>query len=110
MSKYFGKVGYITRSQPLEDDPHIYKEVIVEVATRGYTQQVYQRRKDDSLYGTRSDSVVMDVILRIVATEVLKNHMSTIVYVTYYGTRYKVERISMEGKELLITLGDIYVD
>lgn len=104
MSKYFGKIGYITT----EEDPNAPSVYIPIVTERPYYGDVLHNSRGLQAVDKVNDDVTVNVRLSIVADEYAYNNFHTMRYAEYLGTNWKIREASPAFPRILLTLGGEY--
>lgn len=104
MSKYCGKVGYITTIESPADSG-IYVEVPCERVYRG---DVVENGR--ALQSTQylNDNVRVQNQISIIADAYAIQNYGRIRYVEWMGTMWKVDSVKVDRPRLLLTLGGVY--
>lgn len=104
--KFYGPVGFAV-TKPLEDDPDVWKEKIVEKKLSGDVLQ-YTRRKEAGEHII--DGLQINVQISILCLDPwFHDHFTQIRYVEYKGSKWKVESIDpTKYPSVLVTLGGLY--
>ena len=102
MSKFYGKVGYVTQE---EISPGIWDDVTVEKEYRGDILQNMRRWEPTE---QKNDNLVISNRISIIADPFAHDNFSTIKYVYLGGVRWKVNSIEIQRPRLILTLGEVY--
>lgn len=104
--KFYGPIGF-SITEPLEDDPDVWKPRIVEKKYTGDILQ-YTRRKDAGEHII--DGLQINVQISILTLDPwFHNNITQIAYVTYLGIKWKVESIDpTKYPSVVLTLGGLY--
>lgn len=102
--KYFGAIGY---SVTEETRPGVWEESITE---RNYYGDVlsYVSRWDKSEY--QNDDLRISNRFSILADPYAYEHFSGIRYITFMNVKWKVTEITVEGRRLILKVGDVYTE
>ena len=102
MNKFFGLIGYITQE---EISPGVWDDVVTEREYRGDVTQNIRRWQTSE---RKNDNLVISNIISIVADDFAYENSSTIRYVSWMGTRWKVNSIEIQRPRLILNLGEVY--
>ena len=104
--KFYGAVGF-SITEPLEDDPDVWKPKIVEKKYAGDVLQ-YTRRKESGEH--INDGLLLNVQISILSLDPwFHSNISQIAYVTYLGNKWKVDAIDpTKYPSVVLTLGGLY--
>ena len=102
MGKWYGKIGY---AETIETEPGIWEEQITE---RSYYGDVLASR----WMRQSSDKVNSDINISnrisIIADPFAIQNCSSMVYVEYAGSKWKISDIEINHPRLIINLGGVY--
>ena len=102
MGKWYGKIGY---AETIETEPGIWEEQITE---RSYYGDVLPSR----WMRQSSDKVNSDINISnrisIIADPFAIQNCSSMVYVEYAGSKWKISDIEINHPRLIINLGGVY--
>lgn len=103
MAKFFGPIGFATS---VETRPGLWEDRIEEHNYRGDVVRLSTR------WTASSDSVNDDLTLNnqisIVADPFARDHLHTMKYVSYMGTKWKITNIEVQYPRLILTIGGVY--
>lgn len=102
MGKFYGKIGF---SVTEETQPGIWKERIVE---RSYYGDTVRSTKQISGPGKINDDITIKEDLSVLADPFAMNHYSSIKYVEYMQTKWKVTAVEVKFPRLILTTGSVY--
>ena len=103
MAKWYGKIGYgITK----ETTPGVWDEQITEREHFGDIIKVSSRWQTGN--STTNDNLNLSNQISIIADPFASLNFSSIRYVEFMGTRWKVTDISVEYPRLILTMGGVY--
>ena len=102
MSKWCGNVGF---ADTVEYEPGSYENVVVE---RQYYGDVISNRWKRQNSGGVNDDINLSNQISIVADPYALNHCSTIAYIEYMGTRWKVTDVDPQFPRLILNIGGVY--
>lgn len=102
MSKWCGKIGF---AESKEYEPGAWENVITE---REYYGDVISTRwkRENSNYVI--DNINLSNQISVVSDPYANEHCSSIVYVTYMGTKWKVSDVEIQFPRLLLSVGGVY--
>lgn len=105
LSKFYGTVGY---AETVETVPGVYKNKITERNYYGNILSYGRRwdRPDDSLQ--QNDNLRITNKFSILADPYAYQHFHNIKYLVYGGTKWKVKDITIDGRRLIMTVGEEY--
>ena len=103
MAKYSGIVGF---AEPVEVAAGVWDEKIVELPYKGDTFK--QSRTLQSSTTSTNDNINISTQISIVADPYANMHFSTIRYVTYMGTKWKVTNVDVQHPRLVLSVGGLY--
>lgn len=102
MSKYYGRVGYVT----VEDQGDgVYAEELIE---RKYYGDVTRRSSRVENGVGLNDNVLCTNVISIVADPYAYDHFSDIRYIEWHGTLWKISSVEEQRPRLNLTLGGVY--
>ena len=103
MAKFYGIIGYV---ETVETTPGIWEEKVTE---RVYSGEL---RRNSSRWSTSSDSTNDNLnisnTIRIVADPFANQHCSSMKYVEFMGSKWKITNIEVDYPGLILTIGGIY--
>ena len=102
MSKWCGNVGF---ADTIEYEPGSYENEVVE---RQYYGDVISNRWKRQNSGGVNDDINLSNQISIVADPYALNHCSTIAYIEYMGTRWKVTDVDPQFPRLILNIGGVY--
>ena len=102
MSKWYGQVGFAESS---EYEAGAWENTIIE---REYYGDVVTTRWKHENSGNPVDNINLSNQISIVSDPYATEHCSSIVYVTYMGTKWKVSDVEIQFPRLLLTIGGVY--
>lgn len=101
--KYYGAVGY---SVTTETVPGVWEEQITE---RYYYGDVLKSaRRWEPASDQQNDNLRITNQFSIIADPFALQHFHLIRYITYAGTKWKVTEASIDGRRLILSVGDVY--
>lgn len=104
--KFFGKVGYCETQAGTGERLGISEDVVVEREYYGDVLENHHRweQQSDSVL----DNLNVSNKISIVADAVLYNHISTLKYIEWMGTKWKVKDIEIRYPRLILQIGGVY--
>lgn len=103
MAKFYGKVGYSITS---ETRPGVWEPTITERMYSGDLVRNTSRRLESS--GGVNDNISISNDISIVADPFANENFSSIIYVEFMGTKWKVSNAEVQYPRLLLILGGVY--
>lgn len=101
--KYSGKIGFWI--DDIEVRPGVYKSEIVEKSYKGDITRSSQRWKSNE--NLNSDLTINNRI-SIISDLYLNKHISSIKYITFMGTKWKVSSIDINYPRVTIDIGEVW--
>jgi len=102
MAKYSGKIGFY---ETVETSPGIWEEQIVE---KKYIGDIVKNFKRYQNVGEISDNISLSNNISIIADMYAYSNFNKIKYITYLGTKWKVDSIEVERPRLILSIGGVY--
>lgn len=103
MSRWVGSIGYLKLE---ETKPGVWEEQITERTYSGDASSLKTSWRSDS--SKLNDDLDLSVQISIIADPFAYENLSSIRYVTYMGSKWKVTSISPEFPRLNLTIGGLY--
>lgn len=103
MAKFFGPIGFAVNS---EIRPGVWKDRIEEHNYRGDVVQLSSRWAASS--DSTNDDITINNKISIVADPFARDHLHTMKYVGYMGTKWKISNVDVQYPRLVLTLGGVY--
>lgn len=100
--KYYGMIGFITTE---ETAPSVFEEVVTERPYRGDVIRVSRRLQSDD---KRNDDVTISNEIKIVADAFAYENFQNIRYLTWMGSKWKVNTITVDRPRLTLEIGGVY--
>lgn len=100
--KFAGMVGYETLS---EVRPSVWQQTIVERKYRGDVNRVSRRFQSGEKV---NDDVVISNEIEILADAFAFENFQNIKYVTWMGTKWTVNTVTVEPPRLILEIGGVY--
>ncbi len=105
MSRYYGKFGY---SDTVEAHPGVWEETIIEKAYQGDITRNSRRLNQSQDFINDNPNVSMDV--SIVADPYALQNFHKIKYITYLGSKWKINNVEVNFPRLILHIGDLYTE
>ena len=104
MAKYSGIIGYAITQ---ETRPGVFMPVIIEREYYGdVLRDVSQYRNADKV----NDDITVSNNISIVADPFACEHFSSMKYIVYLGTKWKIRSVEVKYPRLVISIGGVYND
>jgi len=104
MAKYFGKIGF---AETGEVRPGVWKDQIVEHEYYGdITRNMSSRRETQN--GELNDNIKVSNQISILADPYALHNFSSIRYIEWMDTRWKVSSVEVQQPRLILELGGVY--
>ena len=100
--KYYGAIGY---RETIETKPGVYEEKITE---RSYYGDVITFNSLNRTTDQVNDNITLSNQISIVADPYANQNFSSICYIEFMGTRWKVSKIAVAYPRLILTMGEVY--
>lgn len=104
MPRYYGTIGF---QEQVETAPGVWREKIVELQYRGEITRNQLRWNSGS---EMNDDLRIDNAISIVFDPYLERHISSIRYITWMGSKWKVTSLSIQRPRVVLQLGGLYND
>lgn len=102
MSKWCGNVGF---ANTVEYEPGCWEEQIIE---RKYYGDIISNRWKRQNSEWINDDINLSNQVSIVADPYAINHCSTIIFVEFMGTKWKVSDVEVQYPRLTLSIGGVY--
>lgn len=102
MSKWYGQVGF---AESEEYETGVWENSVKE---RNYYGEVISTRWKRENANHLVDDINLSNQISIVSDPYANEHCSSIVYVTYMGTKWKVTDVEIQFPRLLLSIGGVY--
>lgn len=102
MAKYYGTVGY---GIPTLIRSGVWKDVITE---KNYSGDVIRNSRKLVATGTLNDNISMSNEISIVADPFATENFTTIKYIVYMGSKWKVTSVEVQYPRLILSMGGVY--
>lgn len=103
MAKFFGPIGFAI---PTETRPGVWKDQIEEHNYRGDVVRHSSRWTASS--DSTNDDLTINNQISIVSDPFAQNHVHTMKYVGYLGTKWKITNVDVQYPRLILTIGGVY--
>lgn len=103
MSKFFGKIGYATCENTA---PGVWKES--QITEREYFGDVTRHSMRWESGESINDNLLINNEFSIVADPFAYENFSSMKYIEYMGTRWKISSIEVSRPRLIITIGGVW--
>lgn len=104
MAKFHGYIGFAVQT---ETSPGIWTEQITE---REYGGDLLRFNRKAQSSGGVNDNLTINNEISIIADAYLNENLYAIRYVTFMGSKWKIDSISVEYPRLTLSLGGLYAD
>lgn len=101
--KYYGEIGFW--KDDVEIRPGVYKPGIVK---KTYTGDILRNNQRWNSSQHQNDDLNMSHRISIVSDVYLNENLSSIKYVTYMGSKWKVSSLEVQYPRVIIELGGVY--
>ena len=104
MAKYYGNIGY---AMSIEDPPEsgIWTQQITERNARGdIVRQNSRHQGSDKV----NDNIIFNGEFSIIADPFAIKNFSSIIYVEYMGTKWKVTSATPQYPRIILSVGEVY--
>ena len=104
MAKYCGLVGIATQQ---ETSPGVWKPVIVEHEVFGDVVRDnvnFQQSSSDQL----NDKIKINNQISIIVDPIVMENFSSIIYITYWGAKFKIVTAEVKYPRVLLSMGEVY--
>ena len=102
MAKWYGVIGYVEQVQTA---PGVWTEKSVE---RDYFGDILQMSQTYQSAGQVNDNINISNTFSIIADPYADAHLGSMRYLTYNGTKWKINSVKIQPPRLLLTVGGIY--
>lgn len=102
MSKWVGVIGFGIQ---IEIKPGVWKDNITEKKYYGNINRLSRRTQSS---GNVNDNIVMSNEISIIADPFANKNLSSIRYVTFMDTKWKVTNVEVQTPRLILTLGEVF--
>ena len=104
MAKFYGNIGFGTEVE----EPVGSGNWILDVVVRPYYGDVHKNSRRLQSIGQLNDDITITNEISIIADQFAYEHFSTIRYVEFMGTKWKIGNATVEHPRLILTLGGVY--
>lgn len=102
--KYYGNIGFW--EEDIETGrPSVYRSKIIE---KLYTGDIIENRQRFNETQRQNDDLVINNRISIIADLYMNQHMGSIKYATFMGTKWKVKSIDIKYPRVVLELGEVY--
>ena len=102
MAKFYGQVGYAETTQKA---PGVYSEVVTE---RNYSGDILRNTKRWQSGENLNDNLVVNNVFSILADSFAIENFSTMRYIKWAGSYWKITNVETQRPRLLLTIGGVY--
>lgn len=102
MAKWYGQIGYV---ETVETEPGLWEEQITE---RSYYGDLVGNRWKRQSSGSINDDINIANDISIVADPYANEHCSSMAYVEFMGTKWKISNVEVQYPRLILTIGGVY--
>lgn len=102
MAKFYGIIGYVATT---ETEPGIWEEQLTE---RSYYGELVRNISKFQTSGGVNDDVNVSNEISIVADPYAIQNFQSMRYVTFMGTKWKINSIEVKYPRLVLSIGGIY--
>lgn len=104
MAKFYGKIGF-GKATEVETKPGVWVVKPTEVEAYGDVLRNSYRNKSEDRINT---GIRLNNIISVVMDPFLSENYQNIKYITFMGTKWKPETVTVKYPRLEITLGEVY--
>jgi hypothetical protein len=104
MAKFYGNIGFGTEVE----EPVGSGNWVLDVVVRPYYGDVHKNSRRLQSIGQLNDDITITNEISIIADQFAYEHFSTIRYVEFMGTKWKISNATVERPRLILTLGGVY--
>ena len=104
MAKFYGNIGFGTEVE----EPVGSGNWVLDVVVRPYYGDVHKTSRRLQSIGQLNDDITITNEISIIADQFAYEHFSTIRYVEFMGTKWKISNATVEHPRLILTLGGVY--
>ena len=102
MAKFYGVIGYVATT---ETEPGIWEEQLTE---RSYYGELVRNISKFQTSGGVNDDVNVSNEISIVADPYAIQNFQSMRYVTFMGTKWKINSIEVKYPRLVLSMGGVY--
>lgn len=102
MAKFYGVIGYVATT---ETEPGIWEEQLTE---RSYYGELVRNISKFQTSGGVNDDVNVSNEISIVADPYAIQNFQSMRYVTFMGTKWKINSIEVKYPRLVLSIGGVY--
>lgn len=104
VNKWFGQIGF---AETVETTPGVWKE---QWTVRNYYGDIIRNSRRMQTADKLNDDVQISNQISILADPYAENHIYSMRYAEFQGTKWKVSDVEVQSPRLLLTLGGKYND
>ena len=104
MPRYYGAIGF---QEQVETAPGVWREQIVE---RQYRGEIIRNQIRWNTGSEMNDELSIDNAISIVFDPYFEHHISSIRYIVWMGSKWKVTSLSIQRPRVVLQLGGLYND
>lgn len=101
--KYYDKIGFWF--DDVETRPGVHNNQIIE---KYYSGDILENRQRWEQSGYENDNLIIKNRISIIIDPYLNQYISSIKYVTFMGTKWKVNSINVKYPRAILELGEVY--
>ncbi len=101
--KFYGNIGFW--EDDIETAPGVYESKII---PRPYAGDVIENRQRWNNDGHQNDNLTINNKISVIADLYLNQHMGSIKYVEFMGTKWKVNGLDIKYPRVILDLGEVY--
>ena len=102
MGKWSGKIGY---SSPVEVRPGVMEHQITE---RSHVGDLIRNTRRTEGGDRIIENLVLSNSVSLVADAFAMNHFFEMVYITMFGTKWKISIVEVKPPRLILQIGEVY--
>lgn len=102
MAKFYGIIGF---EEHQETQPGVF---VPSVTERAYSGDVLRSSKRNESGENINDNVTISNQFSIVADKYAYNHIYSMKYIVYMGTKWKISDVEIQHPRMTINIGGIY--
>ena len=106
MAKYYGAVGFSFTYE----DSNSPGDYVTEIVEKKYYGEVIRNRRKWESSGHLNDNLNISNEISILADSYAFHNLHEIAYVTWMGTKWKVNNIDVQYPRLTLSIGGVYND
>ena len=102
MGKWSGKIGY---SSPVEVRPGVMEH---QIAERSHVGDLIRNTRRTEGGDRIIENLVLSNSVSLVADAFAMNHFFEMVYITMFGTKWKISTVEVKPPRLILQIGEVY--